>query len=135
MRFDFDKNWFVIEVSFKLENFFFRFKSPSHFYRCLSQGNYRFLKESNRSFFKSFSDGYYRSCIVNDKINLIFFLRVWDNKKMISTSRELSIRIKKLIYSPVKIYDISDMNSTDLKLWSSSNGINSFKRILGNREE
>lgn len=131
MRFDFDDNWFVIEVSMKVETFFFKFKSPSHYYRCLSQGNWHFLKMSNRSFFQSFSHGLYRSVVDREKVSLIFLLRVKNKKKMYSLTRELTIRMKKLINAPVKVYDISELSATDMKLLNSKNGIHSFNQILG----
>ena len=112
----FDKNWFILEVSMKLNNFFSKFKNPSHFYRCLSQGNWRFLKQSNRSFFYHFSDGMYRSVIDNEKVYLIFFLRVKNKTKIQSITRELTIRIKKLMNSPIRILDIREMSETDRKL-------------------
>jgi hypothetical protein len=127
---EFDENWFILEVSMKLNNFFSKFKNPSHFYRCLSQGNWRFLKQSNRSFFRHFSDGMYRSVIDNEKVSIIFFLRVHCKSKIQSLTRELTIRIKKLMNSPVKILEISKMNSTDRKLLSSKNGFNFYNRIL-----
>ncbi len=119
----------------KLNNFFTKFKNPSHFYRCLSQGNWRFLKQSNRSFFHHFSDGMYRSVIDNEKVSLIFFLRVKDKTKIQSITRELTIRIKKLMNSPVQILDISKMSSTDKKLFCSKNGINVYNRILKAKQE
>lgn len=131
MRFDFDDNWFVIEVSMKVETFFFKFKSPAHYYRCLSQGNWHFLKMSNRLFFQSFSHGLYRSVVDREKVSLIFLLRVKNKKKMYSLTRELTIRMKKLINSPVKVYDISELSATDLTLLNSKNGVHSFNQILG----
>jgi hypothetical protein len=130
----FDDNWFILEVSMKLNNFFSKFKNPSHFYRCLSQGNWRFLKQSNRSFFRNFSSGMYRSVIDNEKVSIIFFLRVKNKAKIQSITRELTVRIKKLMNSPVKIYEISKMNSTDNKLMISKNGQNFYNKIFDNKE-
>jgi hypothetical protein len=127
----FDENWFIVEVKMKLENFFTKFKSPSHYYRCLSQGNWHFLKMSNRLFFKSFSDGMYRSVIDEEKVVLVFFLRVKNNSEKYRISKELSIRMKKLMNSPIRILDLREMSETDRKLLSSKNGVNFFNRILG----
>ena len=127
----FDENWFILEVSMKLNNFFSKFKNPSHFYRCLSQGNCRFLKQSNRSFFRHFSDGMYRSVIDNEKVSLIFFLRVKSKSNIQSITRELTIRIKKLMNSPVQVYGIEGLRETDRKLLKTKNGINFYNQILG----
>ena len=127
----FDENWFILEVSMKLYNFFSKFKNPSHFYRCLSQGNWRFLKQSNRSFFRHFSDGMYRSVIDNEKVSLIFFLRVKSKSNIQSITRELTIRIKKLMNSPVQVYGIEGLRETDRKLLKTKNGINFYNQILG----
>jgi hypothetical protein len=126
----FDNNWFLVEVKMKLDNFFMKFKNPSHYYRCLSQGNWNFLKKSNRSFFRYFSDGIYRSVIDQEKVCLIFFLRVKTNSEKYRISKELSIRMKKLMNSPIRILDLREMSETDRKLLSSKNGFNFYNRIL-----
>ena len=129
----FDENWFIVEVKMKLENFFTKFKSPSHYYRSLSQGNWLFLKMSNRLFFRGFSNGMYRSVIDEEKVVLVFFLRIKNNSEKYRISKELSIRMKKLMNSPIYISDIREMSETDRKLLSSKSGINYYNRILGNR--
>jgi hypothetical protein len=129
----FDDHWFIVEVKMKLENFFLKFKNPSHYYRCLSQGNWRFLKQSNRSFFRNFLTGMYRSVIDGEKVSLIFFLRVKNTIEKYRITKELSIRMKKLMNSPIRILDIREMSETDRKLLSSKSGINYYNRILGNR--
>jgi hypothetical protein len=130
----FDENWFILEVSMKLNNFFSKFKNPSHFYRCISQGNWRFLKQSNRSFCYHFSDGMYRSVIDNEQVSLIFFLRVKNKSNVQSITRELTIRIKKLMNSPVKVYGVEEMSKTDNKLLSSQNGNKYYNSIFKKRE-
>ena len=129
-KIEFDENWFILEVSIKLVNFFSKFKNPAHFYRCLSQGNWRFLKQSNRSFFRHFSNGMYRSVIDKEKVILIFFLRVENKTRIQSISRELAIRVKKLINSPVQILELSKMNLTDRKLLSCKNGFKTYNQII-----
>jgi hypothetical protein len=126
----FDENWFIVEVKMKLENFFTKFKSPSHYYRCLSQGNWHFLKMSNRLFFKNFSNGMYRSVIDGEKVSLIFFLRVKNTVEKYRITKELTIRMKKLINSPIQVYSLEEMSETDRKLLSSKNGFNFYNRIL-----
>ena len=131
---EFDENWFILEVSMKLNNFFSKFKNPSHFYRWISQGNWRFLKQSNRSFFYHFSDGMYRSVIDNEKVSLIFFLRVKNKSNVQSITRELTIRIKKLMNSPVKVYGVKEMSKTDNKLFLSKNGNKLYNTIFKKRK-
>ncbi len=133
-KIEFDKNWFILEVSMKLNNFFSKFKNPSHFYRCLSQGNWRFLKQSNRSFFYHFSDGMYRSVIDNEKVSLIFFLRIKNKSNIQSITRELTIRIKKLMNSPIKVYGVGEMTKTDNKLLTSQNGKKHYNPIFKRRK-
>jgi hypothetical protein len=131
MGVSFDENWFIVEVKIKLENFFTKFKSPSNYYRCLSQGNWHFLKLSNRLFFKSFSNGMYRSVIDEEKVVLVFFLRVKNTVEKYKITKELTIRMKKLINSPIQVYSLEEMSETDRKLLSSNNGVNFYNRILG----
>jgi hypothetical protein len=76
----------------------------------------------------------YRSVIYNEKVSLIFFLRVHCKSKIQSITRELTVRIKKLMNSPVKVYEISKMNSTDNKLMISKNGQNFYNKIYGKKE-
>jgi hypothetical protein len=128
---EFDENWFIVEVKMKMENFFTKFKNPSHYYRCLSQGNWRFLKQSNRLFFRVFSDGMYRSVIDGEKVSLIFFLRVKNTVEKYRITKELTIRMKKLMNSPIQVYGLEEMSETDRKLLSSKNGFNFYNRILG----
>ena len=128
---EFDENWFIVEVKMKMENFFTKFKNPSHYYRCLSQGNWRFLKQSNRLFFRGFSDGMYRSVIDGEKVSLIFFLRVKNTVEKFRITKELTIRMKKLMYSPIQVYGLEEMSETDRKLLSSKYGFNFYNRILG----
>ena len=127
---EFDDNWFIVEVKMKMENFFLKFKNPSHYYRCLSQGNWRFLKQSNRSFFRHFSTGMYRSVIDEEKVVLVFFLRVKNKERINSTTKELTIRMKKLLNSPIQVYGVEQMTETDRKLISSKNGSRFFNKIL-----
>ncbi len=126
----FDENWFIVEVKMKLENFFLKFKNPSHYYRCLSQGNWHFLKKSNRSFFKAFSNGMYRSVIDEEKVVLVFLLRVKNKGRINSTSKELTIRMKKLLNSPIQVYGVKQMSETDRKLLSFKNGVSFYNQIL-----
>jgi hypothetical protein len=128
---EFDENWFIIEVKMKLDNFFTKFKSPSHYYRCLSLGNWRFLKQSNRLFFRGFSDGMYRSVIDGEKVSLIFFLRIKNTVEKFRIIKELTIRMKKLMNSPIQVYGLEEMGETDRKLLSSKYGFNFYNRILG----
>jgi hypothetical protein len=128
---EFDENWFIVEVKMKLENFFAKFKNPSHYYRCLSQGNWRFLKQSNRLFFRGFSDGMYRSVINGEKVSLIFFLRVKNTVEKFRITKELTIRMKKLMNSPIQVYGLEEMSETDRILLNTNNGINFYNRILG----
>lgn len=114
----------------KMEHFFLKFKSPAHYYRCLSQGNWRFLKQSNRSFFCHFSSGMYRSVIDEGKVSLIFFLKVKNTKAKCLIAKELSIRMKKLMNSPIRILNIQEMSESDQKLLNSKNGINFYNHIL-----
>jgi hypothetical protein len=131
---EFDENWFIVEVKMKLENFFTKFKSTSHYYRCLSQGNWHFLKLSNRLFFRSFSNGMYRSVIDGENVSIIFFLRVKNNVEKYRITKELTIRMKKLMNSPIQVYGINEMNETDRNLLSSKNGLNFYNRILSNKK-
>jgi hypothetical protein len=130
MGVSFDENWFIVEVKMKLENFFTKFKSPSHYYRCLSQGNWHFLKMSNRLFFRSFSNGMYRSVIDEEKVVLVFFLRVKNKERFNTTTKELTIRMKKLLNSPIQVYGVEQMTETDRKLLSSKNGSQFYNKIL-----
>ena len=125
----FDKEGDTITIHLNLGAY--KFKNPSHFYRCISQGNWRFLRQSNRSFFCHFSDGMYRSAVDNEKVTLIFFLRVKNTIEKYRITKELSIRMKKLMNSPIQILDIREMSETDRKLLKTKNGFKFYNWILG----
>jgi hypothetical protein len=76
----------------------------------------------------------YRSVIDNEKVSLIFFLRVKNKTKIQSITRELTIRIKKLMNSPVKVYGMEEMSKTDNKLILSKNGIKHYNPIFKRRK-
>jgi hypothetical protein len=127
---EFDNRWFGIKIKLKYNNFFLRFKNPSHYYRCLSQGNWRFFKQSNRIFFKNFDDGFYRSTIDNGSVDIFFILKVHtiDNKNKII--QELIIRMKKLAYGAVDIYSLNQISQMDLYLLKNHLSKPVFKRII-----
>ena len=76
----------------------------------------------------------YRSVIDNEKVYLIFFLRVKNKTKIQSITRELTIRIKKLMNSPVKVYGVEEMSKTDNKLLLSKNGNKHYNTIFKKRK-
>jgi hypothetical protein len=80
----------------------------------------------------------YRSSVDNEKVHLVFFLRVKDKNRMSRISQELSIRMRKLMNSPVQVFGMEQMSETDKKLLSSVNGnryYNSmFKRKIHYKE-
>ena len=53
------------------------------------------------------------------------------SKKINSTTKELTIGMKKLLNSPIQVYCINEMSETDRKLLSSKNGFNFYKQIFG----
>jgi hypothetical protein len=135
LGFSFDENWFVITTNISLDHFFKKFKCPAHYYRCLSQGNWHLFKKSNRSFFRSFDAGMYRSIIDNEKVSLIFLLRVKNKDKIHLISQELSIRMRKLMNSPIKVFGTSELDPTDHKLLNHKKGVRGFKKILEAKEK
>jgi hypothetical protein len=72
----------------------------------------------------------YRSVIDGEKVSLIFFLRVKNTVEKYRITKELTIRMKKLINSPIQVYSLEEMSETDRKLLSSKNGFNFYNRIL-----
>jgi hypothetical protein len=124
-----DKDWFVIQVDIRLSAFLVKFKSASQFYRLISKSQYRFLKESNHSFFKCVEMGYYRMTINQGSVKVLFILKLKETNNKQYKIRELSIRIKRLIFCRVKIYDPCDLDETDKELLSHKDGVNLFQKI------
>ena len=124
-----DKDWFVIQVDIRLSAFLVRLKSASQFYRLISNSQYRFLKESNHSFFKCVEMGYYRMTINQGSVKVLFLLKLKETNNKQYKIRELSIRIKRLVFCRVKIYDPFDLDETDKELLSHKDGVNLFQKI------
>jgi len=131
-----DPLWIVMEVNMKLRQFLMRFENSNQYYRLLSQSEYRFGRESNRSFFKkSFSHGFYRCSIEGERVSYILFLKLKSTKGKSQKAMELLVRSKRLMFSPTKVYYPSEINETDRLLLSSMRGRNEYRKILGFRKK
>ena len=127
------ENWIYLSLKINLLIFQVKFKNKQNgFYRSLSSGGGgTLMKENNFIWFnKTFNQGFYRSSINGTFVEYYFFLRLSDVSKQNLTYRQLLIRTKKLGAFKVEINDIASINYTDLKLLSSSNGMNSYQKIL-----
>jgi hypothetical protein len=71
----------------------------------------------------------YRSVIDEEKVVLVFFLRVKNKERFNTTTKELTIRMKKLLNSPIQVYGVEQMTETDRKLLSSKNGMKFYNKI------
>jgi hypothetical protein len=126
------QDWIFLEIKINLNQFLIKFKSVSHFYRLLSNGNYFFNGKPNRVFFKtSFKNGFYRSSIIGDRIRLVFLLKSEEDRINDRLILELKIRIKKLMYCDVSVDNLSGIDEVDRILLNSTNGMNFYQKILG----
>jgi hypothetical protein len=61
---------------------------------------------------------------------MVFFLKSTGINDLDKLTRELSLRIKKLVLIPVNISSTKSMSETDKILLSSKNGIKNYRKIL-----
>jgi len=128
-----DEGWFFLKITIKLSYFLKKFNNSgvSAWYRLLSNSQHIFLGMTNREFFKSnFKEGFYRSSIFNDEVNIILFLKSKELANQQRLIKELVIRIKKILYVRVEIGKIEDIPSEDRTLLNSYDGIRHYQRIL-----
>ena len=124
-----DPNWFVFEITMRLETFLTRFKSVSEYYRQISNSKRMWNRKSNREFFKNVNEGFYRSSIKDEQITITFFLNFYENLKKYSIISELRIRIKKIQMCTIDTLPLSEISDEDRLLLSSSNGISFYQKI------
>jgi hypothetical protein len=127
-----DKDWILVEIRMKLTTFSKQFNSSvSNFYRTLSNSPRSFLNSTYRHFFKSnFCEGFYRHSIQENDVLMVFFLKSTGINDLDKLTRELSLRIKKLVLIPVNISSTKSMSETDKILLSSKNGVKNYRKIL-----
>lgn len=113
----------------RLSAFLVKFKSASQFYRLISNSQYRFLKESNHTFFKCVDMGYYRMTINNGFVRVLFILKLKEMNNKQYKIRELAIRIKRLIFCRVSIFELRDLDETDKELLNHKDGVQMFQKI------
>jgi hypothetical protein len=126
------EKWICLTLKINLLIFQVRFKSRANeFYRSFWGGN-SLLGQSNCDWLKSsFDGGFYRSSIMGNYVNYVFFLRMTEEEKINSVVRQLNIRVRKLGAFSVEVNDIGSIQYTDLKLLSSPSGMNAYQKILG----
>jgi hypothetical protein len=124
------EKWIIFEQKIELKNFL-KFNSISQYYRQLSNGRNIFLKKTNREFFKTnFSEGFYRFNIFNEKLHFILFLKPFQMSRKIRLIKELTVRLKKIFFSNVGVFNLQEISDTDRLLLSSKNGFNYYQKIL-----
>jgi hypothetical protein len=128
-----DGQWFCFEIIYNLDSFLMKFGKigVSGWYRLISNSPHLFLGKTNRQFFKqTFSEGFYRSTISNEQVKIVMFLRLNEASNKERIVRELVIRIKKLLFCRVNLFDIGNIPMEDKSLLSSSFGIQQYQKIL-----
>lgn len=73
--------------------------------------------------------GNHRMAINQDSVKVLFILKLKETDNKQYKIKELSIRIKRLIFCRVKIYDPCDLDETDKELLSHKDGVNLFQKI------
>jgi hypothetical protein len=126
------KDWIMVEIRMKITTFTKQFNSSvSNFYRTLSNSPRVFMNSTYRSFFKkNFCEGFYRSSILENDISIILFLKSSKVIPLEKLTRELTFRIRKLVFVPVQISHPSCMSETDKQLLSTKDGLKNYQKIL-----
>ena len=126
------EDWILIEINMKVSTFIQMFKSSiSNFYRTLSNSPKMFMNQSYRDFFKqNFSDGLYRHNIIDNDVKIVMFLKSNKKSTIEKLSRELTLRIKKMVLIPVVIKSPKQMSETDKQLLQISDGLKNYRKIL-----
>lgn len=125
-------DWIMVEVKMKISTFTKQFNSSvSNFYRTLSNSPRMFMNTTYRSFFKkNFCEGFYRSSIQQNDVSIILFLKSSNLIPIVKLTRELILRIKKLVLVPVIISHPNCMSETDKQLMTSKDGMKNYQKIL-----
>jgi hypothetical protein len=126
------EEWIMVEIRMKISTFTKQFNSSvSNFYRTLSNSPRIFMNTTYRSFFKkNFCEGFYRSSILENDISIILFLKTSGLVPLEKLTRELTFRIRKLVFVPVVVSHPSCMSETDKLLLSSKDGLKNYQKIL-----
>ena len=127
-----NNDWIMVEIKLKISTFTKQFNSSvSNFYRTLSNSPRVFMNTTYRSFFKkNFGEGFYRSSIQQNDVSIILFLKSKRITPLDKLTRELTLRIKKLVLVPVIISKPDCMSETDKQLLSSKDGLKNYQKIL-----
>ena len=127
-----EEKWICLTLKINLLIFQMRLKCKvNEFYRSFWSGNSLLGQTNCNWFMNSFDGGFYRSAIMDNYVNYVFFLRLKDVEKINSILRQLNIRVRKLGAFSVEINDINSIPYTDLKLLSTQSGMNAYQKILG----
>lgn len=102
----------------------------SLYYKRLTTGNNKINGISNYLFFKSFSEGFYRK-LNNDDGFVVFRFYLKRNKEINPLfKKELTLRILKLGGTKIEFKLISEIESVEMNILKSKNGMNIYKKIF-----
>ena len=128
-----EQGWFYLKIMMDLQIFMRNFGKIgiSGYYRLLSNSPHIFLGRTNRQFFKtSFKEGFYRSSITNDEVNIVLVLKCDNPNNLERYKGELVIRVKKLSYADIEVGGLDELPSEDKMLLGSRYGIQQYQKIL-----
>ena len=125
-----EKNeWISVKFRLPLKFYLKKYKGKMNaLHRILSNGQNTFIGTSNRNFWKNISNGFYRTYFGVHHIYFVYILKI-DERKQSKISRELSIRIRKILNVKVEVLPFESFDEVDFLLLSVPHGLSNFKKI------
>jgi hypothetical protein len=105
---DEEQDWLVLIQKIYIPTFL-SLNLKCSLYRSITNSRRKFRNTTNREFFRSnFSEGFYRSTILNNQFQYTYFLKTKHNIDKHKILTELKLRMKKIVYSNIEILNLSE---------------------------
>jgi hypothetical protein len=125
-----EQDWLIFKQKINIPTFL-SLNLKCSLYRCITNSRRKFRNKTNREFFRSnFSEGFYRSTILDNQFQYTYFLKTKhsiDKNKILS---ELKLRMKKMVYSNIEILNLSELPTEDQQLLTNQIGLSQYQKVL-----
>jgi hypothetical protein len=127
---DEEHNWLVLIQKINIPTFL-SLNLKCSLYRGITNSRRKFRNKTNREFFRSnFSEGFYRSTILDNQFQYTYFLKTKHSIDKNKILTELKLRMKKMVYSNIEILNLSELPTEDQQLLSNQMGFSQYQRVL-----
>ena len=125
-----EKNeWISVKFRLPLKFYLKKYKGKMNaLHRILSNGQNTFIGTSNRNFWKNISNGFYRTYFGVHHIHFVYILKI-EERKQSKISRELTIRIRKILNVKVEVLPFESFDEVDVLLLNLPYGVKNYKQL------